>query len=72
MRGQMMLHILRGAKILEAAKVIFATRVNGFEMDRRIVARNNLAASENVDREIHRDCARMKEIKRPEIERAAG
>ena len=68
MGGKLMLDVFCAAEFVEVAKTIFASQVDGFEMNGSISAGTYLAASENIHRKVHGDGAGMKEIQRPQIE----
>src|SRR5262249_10898488 len=71
MFGKMMLRRFRAAEVVEVGEVIFPSSIDGFEMNRAIRSGNNLTVRKDIDGEIDRHRARMKEVQWPKIERAA-
>ena len=72
MGSELMLYLLGTTELVEVAKTIFAAHIDGLEVNSVICAGNNLTARENIHRKIHSDRARMKQVQRPEIKRAAS
>src|SRR4029077_10350305 len=72
MRGQRMLELARGAQLLKVAELFFHLGIKRLQTDLIVGKARDLAAGEDVDGKIYGDCAGMKEVKRPEVEGAAG
>src|ERR671937_2340402 len=65
-------HLLRLAQLVEIAKTLFRVRIRGAQANLFAVQSHDAAGGQNVYGKVNRDGAGMKQIQRPEIERAAG
>src|ERR1041385_3600398 len=72
MPGQWMPELAGGTELAKVAELFFNFCIERPETDFVVSKARDFAAGENVYRKINGDCAGMEEIKRPEIERAAG
>src|SRR5581483_6163918 len=70
--GQRMLVLAGAAELLDIGETVFTTGVVGDQTDGRIIVSGDQALRHDVDGEVESDSARVKEVERPEVERAPG
>src|SRR4051794_14751957 len=59
------------AKLVDAAERFGLSGIHRLQLDATAVERRDGAAGQDIDRKIHRHCAGVKKIERPNVERAA-
>ena len=62
----------RAAEGIKIRELFFAASVDRTEMDALALQGRNAASGQNVDRKVQRESAGMKQVKRPEVNSAAG
>src|SRR2546425_13088432 len=61
-----------GDQIVEVGERFLTVGIDRAELDALSLERRDAAASQNLNGKIQRQCTRMKQIQRPEIDRASG